>query len=85
MSAFCVSANDGLTMSLPSTRHDAHAGDGLRDGRVGDVQRRGGPAQREHVGLGVLVVRHDGRDDLELAAEVLGEQRADGAVDEAAR
>ena len=54
--------------------HERHARQGQR-GRGGD--------HRENVGIGLHVMAEHGDDDLRVAAEIVGEQRADRAVDQA--
>ena len=62
---------------------DPHRTDGRRQRDVGDHQRRGGAVHRKDV-IGVHVVdRKRDRDQLRVIAPVLGEQRADRAVDHA--
>jgi hypothetical protein len=62
---------------------DADAGDRSRERDVRHRQRRGRTAQRDHVGIAVLLGRQHGRDDLRLRVPALREQRAQRAVDEA--
>jgi hypothetical protein len=64
---------------------DADAGEraALRNAR--QRQRRRGAGDREHVGIVVGVGRDDERDDLRLVAPAVGEERADRAIDQAAR
>ena len=62
---------------------DPHRADGRRQRDVGDHQRRRGAVHREDV-VGVDVVdRQRDRHELGVVAPVLGEQRADRAVDHA--
>ena len=61
---------------------DANAGDRLGERDVRQADRGRGPDQRQHVGIVLLVRRHDGRHDLRFVRECLAEQRADRAVDE---
>ena len=81
-------------VELREGRHDdplavhaahAHGGDGLGERDVGQHQRRGAADQRQHVGIVLLVRRHDGRHDLGLVGPLLVEQRTDRPVDLAAR
>ena len=64
---------------------DAHAGDRARERDARGVQRERGRDEREHVGLVLLVGGDDVDEDLDLVLEAFGEERADGAVDDAAR
>ena len=51
---------------------------------TGDGQRGGGADQGRDLGRAVVVDAHDRRHDGDVVAEVRGEERADGAVDDAA-
>ena len=62
---------------------DAGAADRAHEGHAGERERGGGGDHRDDVGIVLEVMREDGGDDLRLAAEALGEERADRAVDEA--
>ena len=65
--------------------HQAHlqGGHGAVPGNVGDGQGGGGADQRGDLGGAVVVHGHDGAHDGHVVAEVIGEQGADGAVDDA--
>ena len=62
---------------------DAHGADGRREGDVGDHDRRRGAVHGQHV-VGVHVVdRERDRHQVGVVAPVLGEQRAQRAIDHA--
>ena len=63
---------------------DADAGDGAGEGRLAGVQRVRRRDHRQHVGVVLLVGRDDVAEHLHFVLEALGEQRADGAVDDPA-
>src|SRR5690606_8302920 len=67
-----------LTVDAP----DADRGDRTVERDIRDGQRRRRAAQRDHVGVAVLLGREDGRDDLGLVAPALRDQRPDRSVDE---
>jgi hypothetical protein len=82
---FSRSPNVGLAMSLPSTLRHAHARHGASPRDGAEHQRERGAGEGQHVRGVDAVRRHDGGDDLDLGAPVLGEERAARAVDEARR
>ncbi len=69
------------------TRHaaDTNAGDRSSERDARDVQRERRRDEREDVGLVLLVGGDDVNEDLDFVLEALGEERADRAVDDAAR
>ena len=62
---------------------DAGAADRAHERHAGEAQRGRGGDHRENVGIGLHVVAQHGDDDLRVAAEIIGEQRPDRAVDQA--
>ncbi len=64
---------------------DAGGGDRAEERDAGQGQRGRAADHRDDVGVVLQVVAEHGGDDLHLVAEALGEQRADRAVDQAAR
>ena len=62
---------------------DARAADRTHEGHAGEGERGGGRDHRHDVGIVLEVMAEDGDDDLGLAAEAVGEERADRAVDQA--
>ena len=72
-------ADDDLAVDKP----DVDTGDRSVPGDIGDGQRERNAAHAGDLGRAVGVDRHDGHDDRAVVAHVLGEERADGAVDEA--
>ena len=62
---------------------DPDRADRLREGDVGDHQRRGGAVHGEDVVRDDMVDRQRDRDELRLAVPALGEERAQRAVDHA--
>ena len=62
---------------------DAGAADRAHEGHAGKRQRGGGRDHRENVGIGLHVMAQHRDDDLRLAAEIVGKQRADRAIDQA--
>jgi hypothetical protein len=68
-----------LALDLP----DPHRADRPQEGEVGDRERRRGADQGGNVRMGDAVGGEHGGEDLGLVPEALGEERADGAVDEA--
>ena len=66
--------------------HQAHLHGAHRTvpGDIGDGQSGGGADQSGDLGRAVMIHSHDGGHDGHIIAEVIGEQGADGAVDDAA-
>ncbi len=62
----------------------ARGADRAHEGHAGNGQGSRGGDQRDDVGLGLAVERHDLRDHVDLVVEPFGEQRTDGTVDQAA-
>ena len=62
---------------------DPRPADRAHEGHAGEGERGGCRDQRHDVGIVLEVMAEDGDDDLGLAAEAFGEERADRAVDEA--
>ena len=60
---------------------DAHGGDVLGERDIGNGERRTGAAHGEHVGVEFAIDRQDRRDDHDVVAEALLEERADRTVD----
>ncbi len=61
---------------------DAHAADRAGEGNVGDGERRRGAQDAEDIGIVLHVCGEHGDDDLDIVAIALGEERANGAVDQ---
>ena len=76
-------SNVGNATNSPSTRATRTAAIGPAPRDVRDVERRARRRHREDVGRVLLVAREDGRDDLRVVLEALGEERPARAVDEA--
>ncbi len=74
----------GLSTSFAVHKADLQRADGAVPGDVGDGQGGGGADQSGDLGRAVMVHAHDRRHDGHVVAEVGGEERADGAVDDAA-
>src|SRR6185312_11982866 len=70
----------GVGDELALAAADADADDRAVPGDVGDVERGAGAGEGEDVGLVLLVAREDGRDDLRVLLEAVGEQRAEGPI-----
>ena len=70
---------------LAVNQADPHAGDGLLERDVGQGERRRGPGEGEDVGVVLAVGGEHERDDLRLEAPPGRKQRANRAVDDAAR
>ena len=81
--SFFLLLERGVGDELAFESDDTHADDRAVPRDVGDVQRRAGAGEGEHVGGVDLVGREHGRDDLRVALEAFGEQRTKGAVHEA--
>ena len=64
---------------------DPGRADRAHERHAGQRQRGGGGDHRQNVGIVLEVIGEHGRDDLRLAAELVGEQRADRPVDQARR
>ena len=62
---------------------DARPADRTHERHARQGQRRRGGDHGENVGIGLHVVAEHGDDDLRVAAEVIGEQRPDRAIDQA--
>ncbi len=62
---------------------DPRAADRAHERHAGKRQRGRGGDHRENVGIGLHVVAEHGDDHLRVAAEIIGEQRADRAIDQA--
>ena len=62
---------------------DPRAADRAHEGHAGKREGGGRRDHRHDVGIVLEVMAEDGDDDLRLAAETVGEERADRAVDEA--
>ena len=71
--------HDGLALDVG----DARGADRAHERDAGQAQGGGGGDHGENVGIGLHVMAQHRDDDLRLAAEVVGEQRADRAVDQA--
>ena len=69
---------------LALDQRDADAADRAGERQAGQLGGGGGGVDRDHVVQVVRVQRHDGRDDLDLVAQALGEGRAQRPVDQAA-
>ena len=63
---------------------DAHGGDRIREGNLGDHQRRRGGVDGEDVGIVLAVGGENEGDDLRLLPVALRERRAQGTVDQTA-
>ena len=63
---------------------NAHCANRTIERNIGDGQRRRSAVNAADIGIILRVCREHHRNDLGLAAEALGEQRADGAIDLAA-
>ena len=64
---------------------DAHGAERPIERDPGERERRRGAVHRQDVGVVLLVRRDHQRDELDLVAEALGEERPERAVDQAAR
>jgi hypothetical protein len=64
---------------------DARGGDRPHEGHAGEGERRRSGHHGDNVGIVLKIVRQRGDGHLGVAAIALGEQRADGAVDQARR
>ena len=73
----------GVQHELTVHAAEARAGHGAREGNVGNAGGRGSRSDAEHVGIVFAVGGNDGGEHLHLIAVALGEERTDGAVDEA--
>ena len=73
----------GVEDELAVDQTDLQRGDGAVPGDVGDGERGGRTDQRGDLGGAVVVNGHDRAHDGHVVAEVVGEERADGAVDDA--
>ena len=62
---------------------DPRGADGPVERNAGNGERSGGADHRGNVRIHFIVGRDDGRDDLNFVVKTFGEQRADGAVDQA--
>ena len=60
---------------------DAHCGDGLIEGNIAERQRCARGAYAEHVRIELGIDREHGGDNLDVVAETIGKERANGAVD----
>ena len=80
LALFAGGVDDQLTV------HQAHLHGAHRTvpGDIGDGQSGGGADQSGDLGRAVMIHSHDGGHDGHVIAEVIGEQGADGAVDDAA-
>ena len=74
-----------VDLDLALDEADAGGADRAHKGHARQRQGRRGRDQRENVGIRLEVIGQYGRDDLGLAAELVGEQRADRTVDQARR
>ncbi len=75
----------GIEDPCPFHPADSHRGDGAVPRHLGYRQRRRGCRHAQHVGVVLLVGRQDVDEDLDFVLEALGEERPDGAVDDARR
>ena len=60
---------------------DAHCGDGLIERNVAQRERGAGGADAEHVGVELGIDREHRRDDLNVVAKTVGEERTNRAID----
>ena len=74
----------GVDDKLAVNEAHAHSGNGSVPRHVGDGQSDGSTHHSGDFGGAVRVHGHDGADDGNIVAHILGEQRTDGAVDDAA-
>ena len=74
----------GVEHELAVHKADLERADRAVPGDIGDGERGGGADQSRDLGRAVMVDAHDRRHDGDVVAEVGGEERADGAVDDAA-
>ena len=74
----------GVEDQLAIHETDLQRADRTVPGNVGDGEGGGGADERGDLGRAVVVDRHNGRHDGHVVAEIIGEERADGAVDDAA-
>lgn len=63
---------------------DTDAGDGAIPWQVREHERGGCAGNRDDIGFAIRVIADDGGDDLDFVVEAVGEERADGAVDQPA-
>ncbi len=73
----------GVEHELAVHKADLQRADGAVPGDIGDGESGGGADQGCDLGRAVVIDAHDRRHDGHVVAEVIGEQRADGAVDDA--
>ena len=74
----------GVEHEFTVHKADLERADRAVPGDIGDGERGGGADQSRDLGRAVVVDAHDRRHDGDVVAEVGGEERADGAVDDAA-
>ena len=74
----------GVEDKLAVHKADLERADRAIPGDIGDGERGGGADQSRDLGRAVVIDAHDRRHDGDVVAEVGGEERADGAVDDAA-
>ena len=74
----------GVEHEFAVHKADLERADRAVPGDIGDGERGGGADQSRDLGRAVMVDAHDRRHDGDVVAEVGGEERADGAVDDAA-
>ena len=73
----------GVDDVLAVDHADAHAGDRLIEGDVGDGKRRACGDERHDIGIDFRIDRQRRDDDVDVVTEAFGEQRPDRPVDEA--
>ena len=76
--------NGGVDHQLTVEATHPDRADGALKGDLRDAQRGGGAHDRQHGRIGILVHGEHGGDHLHVVAELLGEERTDRAVDQAA-
>ena len=75
----------GVDDILAVDKADAHAGDRAVPRNLGDGQRDGNAEHSGDFGLAVGIDRHNGSHDADIISHVLGEQGANGSVDNSRR